>query len=1569
AAAGRTESRLVSFQYVPLLLQGGAPWGFTLTGGLEHGEPLLVSKIEDGGKAALSRKMRTGDELVNINGTPLYGSRQEALILIKGSYRTLKMIIRRRNVPVIRPHSWHLAKFSEVRNESATMHCPSDAFSLSWHSGCDASALSLQWNQISRHCSTDKSSSIGSMESLDQPSQAYYEGHLSPIDQSLYQNKRDSAYSSFSASSNASDYALSLRPEETSSTDSILQGLGPCKHHDGRYLQTGTDGAESPGRAGLHQLGGHPAPNSRPSSCPHESNFSSSSKAPIPPQPPTRRDSLRVSNPQPPGIDKRRASAPPNSMQLKGRWTSDTFLSLHDKEHEGPCGQALGMCPGYPKERLSADQYYMLSSHPDRQQRTTEQLMGESLEHPQGMHGLYQDRSAMAEVTANGDLPPSPWKGHMAHRHSAPEQLLASQLHSLEVASDSQDSQVLPVQDGHQWTVSPLHSEQQSPIWCPLAAKDPPCGDPAVAKEWANDHAAESQCSAGSAQDAGHCQSPYRCSPEPERPCGEPGEPAALQWSASLMPGCSIEMLAREGKEHEKSKPANRKMGPSHHRSAHMRRRNERFATNLRNEIQKTKAQLQKSKGSSTLLHGEELVEETEPSKSTPSRPASPIAPAPSPPVQSQVPSPGDRSSTSMARARPEPLNPKPDVASTEEANRSPRHLTDRNIPVPEPVRKGPCPPPPDKEKPMALAGRRRWKWSPEHKLQPHLPQDSPSPHETEVYTKGPDAPVSPPRLPEDAVLLPFADRRKFFEESSRSVPGAHHPGWHRKLASFRPKAAESNTFQPVDVERWDLRRHSMDQSYTPLSPGKQNAAACPECCLDSPVCYKPVTRHRDFEYLRAFPYTCTVPGPVLHEPCHYCSRDMCPGLVPRNMQTTHHGYHCHPHPWAHCSDCCCPSSHKVIEESEPWPLQKSFIPEFPLDEWEPAAINRKASQSVSELSHYKISLQKGGPFQPCFESSEQEWPKCYRATSSLDLSWDGDQAAQGQESPAYEESLPELLHRPLRGRAFSESHLNIEPPSPRRMERRDIPSAKLDATRPEPPCPTRKKGPPPPRPPPPNWEKYRTRRTSHYHVYPPESSGSISAFTAVPLEQSHQQNRSSVEAARQRSQSLPLDKHHGDSAKPPAPSQCRVQFTPPQESTIPTGTGQPPEQGSHHYYCPSSLWRTPELPGLDVGTRDSPRPDGFSEEGVKAKTQWDKGRPMKDEQYQVISWGHEQPRPSPPSLAPKEMESAPENVELETCRLGVTSRQHPCRMDSEELMRDVAGRDSSLASVLTPAASMVTTAKVMGELFSAGDQQAWKDQRQQDWLLEKQGEAVAHERQEFQPISPPPGGAISPTSYSAYYNTSAGKAELLNKMKELPDTAEGTSEDEEVDHELAQKKAQLIESLSRKLSVLQEAQRGLQDDISANTALGEEVESQLKGVCKPNELDKFRLFVGDLDRVVNLLLSLSGRLARVENALNSLGPEATEEEKVALIEKKRQLSEQLEDAKELKEHVGRRERVVYEIVSRYLLDEQLQDYQHFVKMKSALLIEQRELEEKIKLGEEQLKCLRESLLLGPKEC
>lgn len=91
----------------------------------------------------------------------------------------------------------------------------------------------------------------------------------------------------------------------------------------------------------------------------------------------------------------------------------------------------------------------------------------------------------------------------------------------------------------------------------------------------------------------------------------------------------------------------------------------------------------------------------------------------------------------------------------------------------------------------------------------------------------------------------------------------------------------------------------------------------------------------------------------------------------------------------------------------------------------------------------------------------------------------------------------------------------------------------------------------------------------------------------------------------------------------------------------------------------------------------------------------------------------------------------------------------------------------------------------------------------------------------------------------------------------------------------------ELIDSISKKLQVLREARESLQDDIQGNNQLGDEVEDVVKKVCKPNEFDKFRMFIGDLDKVVNLLLSLSGRLARVENALNTLEESASPDERV----------------------------------------------------------------------------------------
>ncbi|XP_026704597.1 protein Shroom4 [Athene cunicularia] len=930
--------------------------------------PLFIDQVEDGGKAALSRRLQPGDELVNISGTPLYGSRQEALILIKGSYRTLKMIVRRRSVPVLRPHSWHVAKLAESRPDAPAMHYPADAFSLSWPSGCDVSELSLQWNPLSRHCSTDRSSSIGSMESLDQPGQAYYEGDPSPVDQGMYHSKRDSAYSSFSASSIASDCAISLRPEEAASVDSSLQG--PCKPPDGRYLTTGAE--------------------------PPASRHTEAWRVPVPPQPPVRRDSLRAA---PAGTgDRRRVSVSADMLHAKGRWISDTFLCQRDGEAES----AGRRTPYTMKDRLSSDQYYMLSSHPDR--CPAEPLLGENVEpgnqlYPDG--GMHR----VPDAVAAGDSPLlSPLKGHAPHRHSAPEQLLASQLRSLQVGTGIERAS--PAPDGHRWTLSPLHPED-SRLGTAGAAQDPP-------------HCPEPCCRLP----------PCRCCPELQRACGQDGRGASPARST-------------EGPAEEESRAGGRRAGGPPHRS--------------------------------------------------------------------------------------------------------------------------------------------------------------------------------------------------------------------------------------------------------------------------------------------------------------------------------------------------------------------------------------------------------------------------------------------------------------------------------------------------------------------PNWEKYRQRRISQRL---PDGSGHGSAFTAAPVP-----TRSIAEAVRERSQSLTGEqggRSRGHTARPPAPPGAWPRPDPPR-----------------------LLRRTPEP---DAGSAEiCSRAAGAGEERPKVKHPWEmEEQPQRLGRNQERGWAgpcgmsecslplHGGPRPATPE-APK---SSPGAAEGASCQ---GSRPQPRRVDSDELLWDVVGRDHSLAGILAPSAPLCTTTEMMGKLLVVGEQQAWRERYQQDWRLE----ALAQDRQGFEPISPPPGSTASSTSYSAYYGSAAGKTEPLGKMKELPEVVEGSSEDEEeeVDHELVEKKLQLIESLSRKLAVLREAQRGLQEDISANGALGEDVAARLQALCTPGEFDKYRLFVGDLDKVVNLLLSISGRLARVETALGSLGPHAPAEDKVALREKQRLLVAQLEDAKELKEHVGRREEAVGAMVARYLPAEHLQDYQHFVKMKSALIAEQRELEEKIKLGQEQLRCLRESLGQAPKGC
>ncbi|KFP10120.1 Protein Shroom1, partial [Egretta garzetta] len=165
----------------------------------------------------------------------------------------------------------------------------------------------------------------------------------------------------------------------------------------------------------------------------------------------------------------------------------------------------------------------------------------------------------------------------------------------------------------------------------------------------------------------------------------------------------------------------------------------------------------------------------------------------------------------------------------------------------------------------------------------------------------------------------------------------------------------------------------------------------------------------------------------------------------------------------------------------------------------------------------------------------------------------------------------------------------------------------------------------------------------------------------------------------------------------------------------------------------------------------------------------------------------------------------------------------------------------------------------------------------------------------------------------------------------------------------------ELISSLRSKLQTLWEERELVLSEARACAERGEELEAMVQDVCKPNEFERYMMFIGDLEKVVSLLLCLSSRLARVQNAMRRIDGNTDAEEKQSLNERYKLLSRQREDAKDLKE-------VVSGILAKYLTDQQLQDYRRFVQVKTSLLIEQKDLEEQIKFFKEQLENLEQSI-------
>ncbi|XP_023960238.2 protein Shroom2 isoform X2 [Chrysemys picta bellii] len=1708
------------YRLVEVLLTGGAPWGFTLKGGREHGEPLIITKIEEGSKAAAVDKLLAGDEIVSINDVGLSGFRQEAICLVKGSHKTLKLIVKRRNDLACRPHSWHATKFTENQPEAATSQLSSTNVCTSWHSRYHASSsshdLSNSWDQSNLHRTSERFSSLGSMDSWDHTLQTSQYGRLSSaksnnsIDRVGNQSKRDSAYGSFSTSSSTPDHTLSNM--DAASTENMLHKVGhwdTAKHGNSKTGQLVNDNSgleDKPGYLPLpiqYETRKSPRLEEQPDSKLSGSGRSSfgpiwhvpdkKSSSPPPPPPPLRSDSFAITK----GHEKAHGSVYSegastqhftvlNPSQHRRDWISETAeqprrpVRASDRSTDGKRVNNSNY-----KSDISVD--YNLSSAGDRYNnnsgntnRLQSSLSSTDVRFAQPAYGYnhqrqYSDESTffhharpstspkeqrhVSSYSGNKELPAnhfhcySPNQARMpsaSSNNGAAEQKVdntgQSRYYCVTAKQPAQgSSRPLQLKDecwkpGIGADVSPGPHEnpaivtmvQKTKYYLPQQPVEPLLEGREKSGHYVVDSGEDVKSTVvedpkktsftekpgqkknfdGSFEENDNSYNQQECT----KSCVPITEHRAAQKDIRWRPEeCSkisaqktpiLHSLAQEGKNQSDNclETVMDRQPPFDTHATKQARRSDRFATTLRNEIQMRRAKLQKSKSTATLIGSSETEEDTENWKPDSVENLNTSS------ESSFTGSYTDHLKEAQARVlratsfKRRDLEPSP----ADYLPRSPeRKINNCNSSLLawvsedvsgflEAMQAKPNSSGSGTHHISRIGARKRF--TSEQKLKSYSEPEKMN----EVGVSEDDC--HPHRRPNtsDEALGSFADKWKFFEETSK-------PTYRKSAQKQTPysllERPDKKAHGHEGEESWyDRRARAASFGIESTRAAKDNVHYHAHKSADKVVKIEQPQRLGTFaEYQASW-------------------KEQRTPLEPRSSGKYH------------SADNILDASHEQHEKPQYTHERSRSSPSTDFYKQEVTVEVRRQTEASGEDGEC-ISSKTNTDEQNC---------TLRQADTGLPEDNPGEQRAQLDQNlgPKWKASVrpfqirePIVLSQESRGRSgtlpsdyrYSQENVNekskdcslplltYSEPQTLQESHSCLPQGRGEESQwTELTLLNKRRGPVPQRPPPPKRDnKYRGQDNS--------TSLSISSesLLTVPRKPIQSISPSSGEVITGYSQS-------------PAAFNGKLKSAHPQglrQTASTENVCQHLEEKAHLKSEPvlSSKYRYLQKPGMETSRSPSPQfapqkltdkpPVSVQDENpARIERVIDNNTTVKMVPIKIVHSESNAEKESRQNLvSTMEPPALPSGLEKDQIKTLSTSEQSYSRFcaytrrgvepepesktrlpdlqsaealgnnlkdndasipvisyvkakektfedwKSEELAREIVGKDKSLADILDPTVKIKTTMDLMVGIFPKDEHLLEEAQQRRKLLPKVPSPKIAEEKKEEQGMP----SAISLTTNSTYYSTSAPKAELLIKMKDMQEQQQQQSEEDsedELDHDLSEKKQKLIDSISRKLQVLREARETLLEDIQANNALGDEVEAIVKEVCKPNEFDKFRMFIGDLDKVVNLLLSLSGRLARVENALNNLDENASPEERRTLVEKQKLLTQQHEDAKELKENLDRRERIVFDILANYLSEESLADYEHFVKMKSALIIEQRELEDKIKLGEEQLKCLTDSL-------
>ncbi|NXF81792.1 SHRM2 protein, partial [Sclerurus mexicanus] len=1618
-------------------------------------------QIEDGSKAAAVDKLLAGDEIVGINDVGLSGFRQEAICLVKGSHKTLKLVVKRRNDLTCRPHSWHATKFTEGQPETATSHLPSSSNACaSWHSryhasSCSSHDLSNSWDQSSLYRTSDQFSSLGSMDSWDHTPQVTQYGRLSSarsnssIDHLGSQSKRDSAYGSFSTSSSTPDHTLSNA--DTSSTENMLYKVGhweTAKHgsKSGQFLNDGTGTEDKPGYL--------PAPvqyenkSTRIEEHP-DSKLASSGRSSFGPV-------WYVPD------KKKSSSPPPPPPPLR----SDSFAATkgHEKAHgpvysEGASTQHFtALNRSQPRSDWSletVEQQRRLSRACDRRISSSNYKSDVSSEHAFTSTGERYNSNAGAVNRLQSSLSSTDvrfaqpaYSYHHQHQYSDESTFF----HSARVLAAPKDQQhylsYSGIQDAAEQKVDntgqsryycvtakqpaqgsskPLQFKDDS--WKPAVGTDVLLGlheNPAVVtmvqtpKYYLPQQSVESslkRCENSShylvdrEQDVVEAKKPNHTEKSGQKKSCESSSEENESSKISPQKTPMLHSLAQEGKKQSDNSPevVTERQAPFDTHLSKQARRSDRFATTLRNEIQMRRAKLQKSRSTATLVGSSEAEECNETWKPDS---AENVTTSPDTNFTSTYKDHLKEAQARVLRAtsfKRRDLEP----SSAEYLHRSPEQNTgsynsslltlvsEDMSEFFEATQAKPNPTGSSTHQVSRIGARKRF--TTEQKLKSYSEPEKMN--EVGMSEDGCHAHCHP-NISEEA-LGSFADRWKFFEETSKPASRKSSqkpvpPG----LAEGQPERKAHGGQEGEDL--WYERRGRMTSvgletahaSKDSIQHSSSNKAA------DRIVKSAQPQRLGTFaEYEASWKEQRKPIEPRSSGRYHSADNILDAGHEQHGKsQYTHERSRSSPSTDFYKQEISVEVRRQAEDLKED--VECIFSKVNKLDERK-GTVRQADTGALRENSREKrdqLDQNSGHKWKASVRPLHAQEPTVLPHESrgrSGTLPSDYRYSQENVNEKSKDRSLPHLpCSEP---QTFNENHSCLSW------------NKEEENHRLEPVLLNKKRGPAPQRPPPPKRDKYRR---------PDNSTPSLGTSSESLLVAASQPFSSSSPS------SAEVFASHSSLCQSPAAFNGKLKSANPQKLQQVSSTEnvcQHLEEKSN-LRSESSKYRYLQKPGMESSRSPSPQfapqkltdkpPVSVQDENpARIERVIDNNTTVKMVPIKIVHSESSAEKESRQSLvSTMEPPALPSGLEKDQIKTLSTSEQSYSRFcaytrqgvepepeartkpaepqpaeepgsnlkdssaavqaasyvkakektfedwKSEELAREIVGRDKSLADILDPNVKIKTTMDLMVGIFPKDEHLLEEAQQRRKLLPKVPSPKISEEKKEEQSVP----SAISLTTNSTYYSTSAPKAELLIKMKDMQEQqqqqqSEDDSEDE-LDHDLSEKKQELIDSISRKLQVLREARETLLEDIQANNILGEEVEAIVKEVCKPNEFDKFKMFIGDLDKVVNLLLSLSGRLARVENALNNLDDNTSPEERRTLVDKQKLLTQQHEDAKELKENLDRRERVVLDILANYLSEENLADYEHFVKMKSALIIEQRELEDKIKLGEEQLKCLTDSL-------